>query len=170
MLCGGEGGTVMGSIEDIEAVRKWIDPESDLPWYAAVPNAKMPDICCALARAQLGRLSDFLNRRAQIAHLYDESLERIADRVLRARPDSCGTWWRYLVAVKCAASVVENARNWGVQFSQPVAMRHWSEQGSFFPVSDHLVDCLVSVPIYPSLSEVEIEHIVMTLHKVVSKI
>lgn len=167
MLCGGEGGAVMGSAEDIERARRWIDPESDLPLDAPVSRVKMPDIACALARVQLTRLSEFVARRAQVARLYDESLGDEADRVLRAPDSRRGTWWRYLVAVAGDAEVVvERGRAEGVGFSQPVPKRHWEGRGDF-PVSDRLCQNLVSVPIYPSLTDGEIEHLRRTLRKVV---
>jgi perosamine synthetase len=167
MLCGGEGGAVVGSVEDVEAARRWIDPESDLPLDAPVPHAKMPDIACALARVQLRQLSKFVARRAEIARLYDEALGLQAHRVLRAPDNWPGTWWRYLIAVAGdAAGVVEHGRADGVGFSQPVPRRRWEGRGDF-PVSDRLHQNLVSVPIYPSLTDGEIEHVRRTLRKVV---
>lgn len=167
MLCGGEGGAVVGSIQDIQAARRWIDPESDLPPDAPVLHAKMPDLACALARVQLRRLPEFVARRADIARLYDEALGEEAHRVLRAPDDRSGTWWRYLVAVGGdAAGVLEQGRADGVGFSRPVPERRWEGRGDF-PVSDRLHDHLVSVPIYPSLTDDEIEHVRLTLHKAV---
>ncbi len=167
MLCGGEGGAIAGSIEDVEVARSWIDPESDLPPDAPVLHAKMPDITCALARVQLGRLAEFVTRRALIAQLYDEALGAEANRVLRVPDDRLGTWWRYLIDVTHdAAGVVERGRADGVGFSQPIPRRLWEGQGRF-PVSDRLHRGLVSVPIYPSLTDGEIEHVRQTLCKVV---
>jgi dTDP-4-amino-4,6-dideoxygalactose transaminase len=159
MLCGGEGGAVVGTAEDVEAARKWIDPESDLPLDAPVPHAKMPDMACALARVQLQRLSEFVARRTEIARLYDEALGRQAHRVLRAPDDRSGTWWRYLLAtVGDAASVVERGRAAGIGLSRPVPKRWWEGRGHF-PVSDRLHGNLVSVPLYPSLTDGEVEHV-----------
>jgi perosamine synthetase len=167
MLCGGEGGAIVGSAVDLEAARRWIDPESDLPIDAPVSRAKMSDIACAMAQVQLRRLSEFVARRTQLARLYDESLGDEAHRVLRAPDSRCGTWWRYLVAVAGdAAAVVERGRADGVGFSRPVPKRLWDGRGDF-PVSDRLHHSLISVPIYPSLTDGEIEHLRRTLRKVV---
>ena len=168
MLSGGEGGAVVGSVEDIETARRWSDPESDLPFDAPVPHAKMPDLTCALASVQLGRLAEFLGRRAEIARLYDQALGPEAHRVLRAPDGHSGTWWRYLVAVDGdAVCVVGRGRADGVGFSQPVPQRRWEGRGDF-PVSDRLHRSLVSVPIYPSLTEDEMQHVRRTLRKVVT--
>jgi len=168
MLCGGEGGAVVASLEDVEAARRWADPESDLPFDAPVPHGKMSDLACALARVQLGRLAEFLRRRADIAQLYDEALGTDAYRVLRPPAFHSGTWWRYLVSVeRDAVHIVEQGRAHGVSFSRPVPARQWEGRGDF-PVSDRLHRALISVPIYPSLTKGEIEHIRWTLRKVIT--
>ena len=158
----------MGSVEDIEMARRWSDPESDLPFDAPVPHAKMPDLTSALASVQLGRLGEFLGRRAEIARLYDQALGPEAHRVLRAPDGHSGTWWRYIVAVDGdAACVVGRGQADGVGLSRPVLERRWEGRGDF-PVSDRLHHSLVSVPIYPSLTEDEIERIKRTLRRVVT--
>jgi perosamine synthetase len=165
MVCGGEGGAVLGSLDDIEAARRWTDPESDLPPDAPVAHAKMPDMSCALALAQLRRLPEFMARRTEIARLYDEALEGESYRVPRAAPGSTGTWWRYLVAVAAdAAGAVELGKANGVSLSRPVPERLWEASGSF-PVSDRLHRTLVSVPIYPSLTDSEIDRVRHTIHE-----
>jgi perosamine synthetase len=159
MLCAGEGGALAGTAEDVEAARKWTDPESDLPLDAPVPHAKMSDLACALARVQLSRLAEFVARRTEIARWYDEALGRQAHRVLRAPDGRSGTWWRYLVAVTGdAAPVVERGRAEGVAFSRPVLRRWWEGRGDY-PVSDRLHGNLVSVPLYPSLTDGEIDQV-----------
>jgi dTDP-4-amino-4,6-dideoxygalactose transaminase len=168
MLCGGEGGAILGSAADIAAAARWADPESDLPASAPVPHAKMPDMTCALARVQLGRLAEFLDRRAEIARLYDDALGTAAHRVLRAPDGQLGSWWRYLVMVDdSAARVAERGRADGVGLSQPVAERRWADRGDY-PVSDRLLQALISVPIYPSLTDSEIRQVQRTLRTVVA--
>jgi len=166
MMCGAEGGALMGTYEDIELARQWANPESDLPMDLPVLHAKMPDLSCALAHAQLKRLDYFLRRRAEIAHRYDEFLGVEIDRVVRARGNCLGTWWRYLVTVRGdAAEATRRGRANGAAFSRPVPTRRWEGRGKF-PVSDHLHQHLVSVPLYPALSESEIVHVGETLRKV----
>jgi dTDP-4-amino-4,6-dideoxygalactose transaminase len=168
MLCGGEGGAVVGSVDDVEAARQWTDPESDLPIDAPVPHAKMPDLTSALARVQLGRLTEFLGRRAEIARLYDKALGAGANRVLRAPEYASGTWWRYLIAVDGDADcVVRHGQADKVGLSRPVPRRRWEGRG-YFPVSDRLHRTLISIPIYPSLSDGEIEHVQRVLRRVVT--
>lgn len=167
MVCGGEGGAILGSAEDAEAARRWIDPESDLPPDAPVPHAKMPDMACALAGVQFERLGEFVSRRTEIARLYDEALGEEAYRVLRPLTGRMGTWWRYLIAVAGdVPDAIERGRANGVSLSRPVPSRRWAARGSF-PVSDRLFRTLVSVPIYPSLTDGEVGQIRRILREVV---
>lgn len=191
MLCGAEGGAVAGSVKDIEAARRWIDPESDLPPDAPVPHAKMADLAAALALVQLERLPEFLARRAEIARLYDDALGEESHRVLRpphdappldappreaqprdappreAQNTTSGTWWRYLIAVRgAAADAVKRGQADGVGFSLPVPRRLWQGRGDF-RVSERLYQNLVSVPIYPALTDSEINRVRRALPKVV---
>ena len=168
MLCAGEGGAILGSAKDIAAARRWIDPESGLPVDAPVPHAKLADIASALARAQLARLPEFVTRRSEIAELYDEALGVQARQVLRPPAGRTGTWWRYLVAVTGSArTAVEHGRASGVWFCRPVTERRWAGRGDF-PVSERLHRTLISVPIYPALSDAEVRHVQMALRKAVA--
>lgn len=181
MLCGAEGGAMAGSVKDVEAARRWIDPESDLPPDAPVPHAKMADLAAALARVQLERLPEFLARRAEIARLYDDALGEEAKRVLRPPPDApphdtrpheahnttSGTWWRYLIAVQgSAAAAVKHGQADGVGFARPVPRRLWQGRGDF-PVAERLYQTLVSVPIFPALTDREINRVRRALPRVV---
>jgi dTDP-4-amino-4,6-dideoxygalactose transaminase len=155
LVCGGEGGVLAGSRADMLAARQWTDPESDLPPDAPVPHAKLSDLASALARVQFARLDEFVSRRAEIARRYDETLGPGADQVLRAPSGWSGTWWRYLVRTKDADGAVARARECGVSVSLPVPARRWAGRGEF-PVADRLRRTLVSVPIFPALTESEI--------------
>jgi dTDP-4-amino-4,6-dideoxygalactose transaminase len=126
----------------------------------------MPDMSCAVARVQLTRLPEFVSRRMEIARLYDEALGGESYRVPRAAAGCTGTWWRYLVAVAGdAADAVEQGQANGISLSRPVSGRRWEASGSF-PVSDRLHRTLVSVPIYPSLTDSEVNRVRRTLREV----
>jgi perosamine synthetase len=169
MLCAGEGGAVAGDGTDVDRAREWTDPESHLPGDAPVPNAKLSAMACAMANVQLRRLPEFIARRAEIASYYDEVLGERSEHVVRPRPGHTGTWWRYLIAAPRgdAQVMVGGARASGVNFARPLVDRRWANRGRF-PVSDRLHDSLVSVPIYPSLSDSEVELIGKTLETVFS--
>ncbi len=63
-----------------------------------------------------------------------------------------------------AAGAVEQGKANGVSLGRPVSERLWEASGSF-PVSDRLHRTLVSVPIYPSLTDSEIDRVRHTIHE-----
>lgn len=137
--------------EEVEVARRWADPESALPFDAPVRHPKMPNVTCALARAQSSRPAEFLTRPAEIALLYYSALESKTYRILRAPEDHSETWRGYLMAIE------RNA---------PCEPR-WEGRGDFV-ASERLLRALVSVPISPSLTEGGIAHIKRTLRRVVA--
>jgi perosamine synthetase len=170
MLCAGEGGAVAGEATDIERLMEWTNPESRLPIDAPVPNAKLSAMACALASVQLRRLPEFLARRAEIASHYDDVLGDRSEHVVRPGSDDRGTWWRYLIMAPDAdaQAVVDRACARGVTFARPVSERRWATRGRF-PVSDSIHARLVSVPIFPSLTDSEVERVATTLDKAIKR-
>ena len=169
MLCAGEGGAVAGDPDDVELARRWADPESSLPRDQPAFNAKLSALGCALGQAQLRRLPLFLARRDEVAAYYDQALGDHSQRVIRPRTTDRGTWWRYLVTVPAgdADMIVERANARGVRFARPVTERRWAAMGRF-PVSDRLHASVVSVPIYPALTDGEVERVAATLKDLVA--
>jgi perosamine synthetase len=158
LLCAGEGGAIAGGEGDLEDARLWVDPESSLPDEDPVGNAKLSALACALGQAQLAKLPQFLDRRREIARYYDQRLGHRAEQVLRPRAGDQGAWWRYLISVEDPDSAVERARARGVTFARPVLERRWARYGRF-PVADRLRESLVSAPVYPALSDEEVERV-----------
>src|SRR3546814_11787235 len=85
------------------------------PWYyeMAEPgyNLRTPDILCALAQSQLGKLSRFVARRRVLAARYDERLGRLAPLV---RPVANVDWsdharHLYVVHIDFAAAGIDRA-------------------------------------------------------------
>ena len=166
LLCAGEGGAVLGQPADISWITAWIDPESQLPEDFPVPNAKLSDLAAALGRSQLDELPDFIHRRAAIANHYNTCLARYELSPKVPPPETIGTWWRYLVEVSdYAEDAVRLAQAEGVAFARPVLRRRWIGTDAF-PISERLVKSIISVPVYPALSDGEVERVGDTLARV----
>jgi perosamine synthetase len=165
LLCAGAGGALVGGVADIEVARAWIRPESALPRELPVPNAEMPEIAAALARVQLGRLHEFLERRLAIARHYLEWAGRLGLEAKVPAAGTAGTWWRFLIVAprgQDPADIVDRARRRGVGFSRPLT-REPPSGPHRFPVADGLHRTLISIPIYPALSDTEVEVVAQTI-------
>jgi len=161
MVCGGEGGAVLGSVADIDIITDWVAPESELPDATMAGRAAMSEVACAVAGVQLDRLEEFVARRELIAEHFCGIADEIGIEVLRPRPVDRGTWWRFLVILDRGSNpdrCVQRAAEGAVTFARPVAPSP-SHRAGVFPVADRLVERVVSVPLYPGLTDVEVSRV-----------
>jgi perosamine synthetase len=159
LLGAGEGGAVLTDDPAAAAfVREWRD-YTDKPAGAGRGNDKMTDLEAALALCQLARLGAMLEARRLRAQRYHDLLARAASRGNRFRlPSPAGprVWYRYAVELLegTAAEVVEGMARRGVSAAEPVA--DWRPpEAPPCPVADRAYRGLVSLPLYPTLTEGE---------------
>lgn len=160
MLAAGEGGIVAGHNPAlIDRVRRARD-YGDQPPDGRHLNDKMTDIEASLALVQLSRLSDILARREDRARRYHSSLEPLYRAKLVELPiDVPGRiWYRYAVRLTRhkATSVVEKMVAEGVRAEQPVwDLRRTKVWNDSFVSSSLAFDHVISLPLYPDLTELE---------------
>lgn len=158
LIGAGEGGAVLTDDAELAAfIRDWRD-YGDQPLDATRLNDKMNDLEAALALAQLQRLDDMLHARQRLADRYQACLSALPGhgKVFQLPPFSRErVWYRYVVDV-CdisAETLIERLDQQGIHAEKPVT--DWRTDNSNCPVSDHAYAHLVSLPLYPTLTEAE---------------
>lgn len=157
LLSAGDGGVV---VTDDEALAKTM---SDLRYYGGKTtpatrfNYKMQNLQAAIGLAQLPRLAGFLERRRALVARYD-ALFANSRRLTRALAHPAGSaCYRYLVRFDGNRSAFEaSARSGGVQVGHGVLQPLHTFLGlaaAAFPNAERQCAGLVSVPLYPSLSD-----------------
>jgi dTDP-4-amino-4,6-dideoxygalactose transaminase len=127
----------------------------------------MTDIQASLGLAQLRKLHKFIERRQQIAYLYDEVLSKSSVGLPHPTANSRCVFYRYVVMLERMEQVREAAHKEGVACERPVSKPlHSHLQIGECPNSDKAYSCALSIPLYPSLSTGEIDHIIATLPKI----
>lgn len=160
LLGAGEGGMIFTNdtavADHVRASRDYVDQAPS----AHRLNDKLTDLAAALALCQLDRLPRSLARRAELAQRYTEQLAACAaghDCVLPV-VDANRVWYRYTVAVPDAAYVVASLAAQGIAAARPV--ENWGGATSASaPLATRAYDQLVSLPLYPTLTEAE-QHLV----------
>lgn len=148
------------------------------PWYYEMHtpgyNFRLSDIQCALGLSQLGKLDRFVARRREIASLYTELL-RGCDFITTPAEDGNrrSAWHLYPVSIDFEGLGVDKAR-WfdsmkqrGVRLQvhyipvhlQPYYRRRYGYTEGDFPVAEEFYRSEVSLPIYPLLTDDEVERI-----------
>jgi len=167
MMTTGEGGMVASRSKAL------IDRVKDLRDYDHAVNGrlrynyKMTDMQAAMGNVQLGRLDFFIKRRRDIAKAYNDSLNKLAVKLPGMYP--CHVFFRYIIDLgkgKDAQQWVGHLIGKGVRAEKPVYRPIHQYMGlKGYPNSEDLMDRLISVPIYPKLSDHDTKLIVQALQE-----
>jgi len=163
LLGAGEGGAVVTDRADVaEVVRAWRD-YGDEPPDGTRLNDKLSDVHAAIAACQLERLDEMIAARQARARRYQTRLSPAAQRTRAFRLPTwvaSRVWYRYAIQLsdRTAVEVVEGMRRLGIGAARPVT--DWRPTGGpACPVADRAYARVVSLPLYPTLSEDEQERV-----------
>jgi perosamine synthetase len=163
MITTGEGGMVLtNDPEFYDKLVEFRDYDKKL-LFPAKYNYKMTDFQAALGLSQLKKLQDFIERRQQIACVYDASFSDGSVEIPVASPSKKSVYFRYVIKVSNRDWVQQEAKRGGVICETPVFRplhKYLSLQG--FPNSERATEQALSIPIYPSLTDGEIRTITET--------
>lgn len=148
-------------------------------WYYEVvaPGFKynMPDIAAAIGIHQLRKAHRFLERRRQIAGVYNRALLGLPLKTPRVqRPDDVHSWHLYVIQLELESLTIDRAQfiermaEQGVGCSVhfiPLHMQpYWRDRYQLrpedFPVATDVYSRAVSLPIYTRMSDEQVERVV----------
>ncbi|MFP7753262.1 DegT/DnrJ/EryC1/StrS family aminotransferase [Thermodesulfobacteriota bacterium B35] len=157
-------------------------------WYYEVvaPGFKynMPDIAAALGIHQLRKVDYFRQRRAEIARRYREGLGELPVRLPQVtRPDDIHAWHLYVIQLDPAECTIDRNRfielmseagiGTSVHFIPLHIHPYWQKKYGLaaddYPVAYSVYSRSVSLPIYPAMSDRDVERVVHTVRTVVQK-
>jgi perosamine synthetase len=167
MITTGEGGMVATRERSLH---EKIMSLRDYDKKALVPikyNYKMTDFQATLGLSQLGRLEEFIETRRRIASFYDEELSSCGVQ----RPPRCShknpVFYRYVLTLDDMMKVQQRMRDSGVFCERPVwRPLHGLLRDTKCPNSDRAYQHALSIPLYPSLTQEEMEYVATRLQDV----
>ena len=154
-------------------------------WDIIEPGFKynMFDLQAALGLHQLGKLDDFIERRRRWANLYDEGFADIPEvTTLHHGDDVESAYHLYVVRLKTdilGASrdnflemIQQRGIGIGIHF-RPVHLHpYYQEKYGYsrgdFPVAENAGDCLLSLPLYPSLTKEQVDYVIWNVRDLVA--
>jgi dTDP-4-amino-4,6-dideoxygalactose transaminase len=155
-------------------------------WYYEIvaPGFKynLTDIAAALGLQQLKRANAFQQRRAHIAGLYDEGLQGLPVVLPpRAPAGDVHSWHLYVLRLADAAPLTRDALierlfaeriGCSVHYIPLHLQPYWRDRyqlsASQFPHSQHAYERLVSLPIYPRMSDADVQRVCAALRRALS--
>ena len=171
MSSGGEGGMVLTDAAELAKRIKELREYDGLPATRVRFNCKMTDMAAAMGRVQLRRLPGFVARRREIAGSYDRAFGEMPVECPPAVPEH--VYYRYVIHVPGEAEdFAGRLEQQGVAARRPVFRPLHRELGEADVTCPHTATAYagdISLPIYPSLSDAEVEKVVQAVQKVAGK-
>ena len=141
----------------------------------------MPDLAAAVGVNQLKRANQFREGRAKVAAGYENRLADIPGLILPKQPENViHSWHLYVVRINAAEfgtnrdEFIEKMRELGIGTSvhfiplhlQPYYRETFAYKAGDLPVAERLFKEIVSLPIYPFLSESNLNRVADAIHKI----
>ncbi len=168
LITTGEGGMLVSNdariLATVRDLRAYDQKEDDRLRF----NYKITDFQASLGLTQLQALPRFLERRQDIAASYRERLQALPLQLPCSPPDRVPVYYRYVVKGALRADAyLARLQALGVEARRPVFQplhRYFGLHG--FPGAEEAWEKAISLPIYPSLSDEEIERILEAAEEV----
>lgn len=170
MMTTGEGGAILTNNTELHDKIVETREYDKKPLNTIRYNYKMTDIQAALGLSQLKKLPNFIRRRREIAQIYNERFSKHNVVTPNIPTHKKPVYYRYIIMVKKLKEIQKEARRKGIRCEKPVwKPLHQSLTNIHCPNSDHIHEHALSIPIYPSLTEEEIEYVTNTLEKIIAE-
>ncbi len=143
-------------------------------------NYRIPDTSCALGISQLDKANIWLERRREIAELYSRLLADLPMLQLPQEAPGCNSAWHlYVVRLnldkirvgRAEVFAALRAENIGVNVHYiPIPWMTLYQNLGYrkgqWPVAEHEYERLLSLPMYPGMSDSDVEDVVLACRKI----
>lgn len=146
-------------------------------------NYRLTDIQCALGLNQLKKLTKWIKRRQEIAHKYNKAFAEIpAIRPLTVRDDILHAYHLYVVQLDLTLlrvtrkEIYSALRAEGINVNvhyipvhlHPFYRHRFGTKEGICPVSEKAYGQLLTIPIFPTMTDKDIEDVIKAMNKVIS--
>ena len=160
MMTCAEGGMVISNSAKLSARINDLKSYDEKQHYEIRFNYKMTDIQAAIGLVQLKRLDTFIRRRRQIAARFRQDLTLPAINVPPDNP--AHIYYRFVLGLESdSRKVIRELNQKGIGCNRPVyTPLHHCLNISGYPVTDHAWQTSLSIPIYPSLADKDVDRVI----------
>jgi perosamine synthetase len=145
-------------------------------------NYRITDFQCALGLSQLRKLPGWVERRAAIAARYNEAFRELPLDPIALESDRKSSWHLYVVQLRLEelradrAEVFRELREQGLGVNvhyipvhyHPYYQRLGWRRGAF-PVAEGAYERLVTLPLFPAMTDADVERVIETVTDVLAR-
>lgn len=158
------------------------------PWYYEMHslgfNYRMTDMQAALGVSQLNKLDFFKKRRREVIAMYNKAFADMRYLKTPYEPENvCSCFHLYVTQIdfeslgKSRAQVMKELRDRGIGTqvhyipvpTQPYYKKTFGYKDGDYPVAEKYYEQELSLPLYPGLSDDDIQSVINAIHKVISR-
>jgi perosamine synthetase len=133
----------------------------------------MTDIQAALGIAQLKKLEEMWKKRKEVAEKYNQAFKNTGIETLKVKPDRETSWHLYVIKVNNRDELYKKLKEKGIGtsvhfipvYKHPYYKKTFGYKDRNYPVAEEVFKKSLSLPIYPGLSEEEVEYIIENVLK-----
>lgn len=158
------------------------------PWYYEMQslgfNYRMNDMQAALGVSQLNKLDFFKKRRREVIAMYNKAFADMRYLKIPVEPDDvCSCFHLYVVQIdftalgKTRTQVMQELRDKGIGTqvhyipvpTQPYYKKTFGYKDGDYPVAEKYYEQELSLPLYPGMTDGDIQSVINAIHKVISR-
>lgn len=151
-------------------------------YYEVIDNGNKyntTDINSAIGIVQLTKQLELLKKRNKIAEQYSNAFDMHKNIILpHIKENRTTSWHLYVIKVDNRDDVIEKLKDVGIGCSvhfipihkHPYYKNKYNLKNSDYPVSNKVFDKSLSLPIYPDMTEDEVEYVIANVLKIVNNI
>jgi perosamine synthetase len=167
MITTGEGGMILTDDDETRAILVELRDYDKKALSPTKYNYKMTDLQASLGLSQLSKLPWFIEQRKRIVSVYNAALSEHDIGLPSATAGSKCVFYRYVVMLERMEQIKEKTHRDGIVCERPVSKPlHSNFTTVECPNSAKVHDHALSIPLYPSLSQEEIDYILARLREI----
>lgn len=160
--------------------------QSQGEWYYEMTelgyNYRLPDIACTLGLSQLNKLPEIVRKRREIAGRYGRAFAELPGVITPVElPEAKSAWHIYPIRLELDRLYAGRteifrallAENLGVNVHyipvhlHPYYRDRFGYRGGEYPVAEQAYESLITLPLFPSMLDQDVEDVVQGMYKVI---
>lgn len=160
LMTTGEGGMLLTDDENLASTFRDLRDYDSRDDYRLRYNYKMTEMQAAIGRVQLTRLPEFISRRKEIAHQYDDAFQSLP---IALPPGEDHIYFRYVVRTTERDALEAHLLSQGIEAKRPVFKPVHHYRLANCPASERAHAEALSVPIHPAMNNADLRRVVRAL-------